>query len=314
MLNRRFLRIKIMQALYAYFRDENADIKVAEKNLNTSIDKTYELFLYLVSFLSNLHYCARISIEDKRAKKLPTKEDLNPNTGFVNNTFFTALENNKAFNNEFTKRTISWQNDQDLVRKILSELKTKDFYTEYMKAPGKSFAGDKKLAKEILSNLLYDHELFNFWFEERNIHWSDDLYFAFVFVNKWLDGINSEEDIKLQPLYRDPEGDKQFVIDLFYKTIKYNDDYNSLIEKNTANWELERIATLDVLLMKMALTEVLHLSNIPVKVSINEYIDLAKEYSSPQSGRFINGVLDKMVIELKKDNKINKSGRGLLES
>ncbi|MGZ3863832.1 MAG: transcription antitermination factor NusB [Bacteroidia bacterium] len=314
MLNRRFLRIKIMQALYAFFRDEKADIKVAEKNLNTSIDKTYELFLYLVSFLGNLHFCERISLEDKRAKRLPTKEDLNPNTAFADNLFFTALSNNKSFNNEFTKKGVSWQNDQDLVRKILAELKTTDFYAAYIKLPSRDFAADKKLAKEILSNLLYDHELFNFWFEERNIHWSDDLYFAFVFVNKWLDGINSEEDIKLQPLYRDPEGDKQFVIDLFYKTIKYSDEYNPLIEKNTANWELERIATLDVLLMKMALTEVLHLSNIPVKVSINEYIDLAKEYSSPQSGRFINGVLDKMVIELKKDKKINKTGRGLLES
>lgn len=314
MLNRRFLRIKIMQALYAYFRDENADIKIGEKNLFTSIDKTYELFLYLVSFLSNLHYCARISIEDKRAKKLPTQEDLNPNTNFINNAFFTALENNKAFNNEFTRKTISWQNDQDLVRKILAELKTKVFYTEYMKAPAKDFESDKKLAKEILSNLLYDHELFNFWFEERNIHWSDDLYFAFVFVSKWLDGINSPEDIKLQSLYRDPEGDKQFVADLYCKTILHNSEYNMLIEKNTANWDLERIATIDVLLMKMALTEVLHISNIPVKVSINEYIDLAKEYSSPQSGRFINGVLDKMVVELKNEQKIQKTGRGLLES
>ena len=314
MLNRRFLRIKIMQAMYAFFRDENADVKVAEKNLFASVDKTYELFLYLISFLSNLHFTARISIEDNRAKKLPTKEDLNPNTGFINNTFFTALSNNKALEKEFTKKTISWQNDQDLVRKILSELKITGFYKEYMKAPGQSFAGDKKLAKEILSNLLYDHELFNFWFEERNIHWSDDLYFAFVFVNKWLDSIQTEKDIVVPALYRDPEGDKKFVEDLFRKTILHNDEFNALIEKNTANWELERIAAIDVLLMKMALTEVLYLSNIPVKVSINEYIDLAKEYSSPQSGRFINGVLDKMVIELKNEKKIQKIGRGLLES
>lgn len=314
MLNRRFLRIKIMQALYAYFRDENADIKVAEKNLFTSIEKTYELYLYLVSFLSNLHFSARINIEDNRAKRLPTKEDLNPNTSFVNNTFFTALADSKAFNTEFSRKTISWQNDQDLVRKILGELKATSFYKKYMEAPDKDFATDKKLAKEILSNLLYDHELFNFWFEERNIHWSDDLYFAFVFINKWIDSLNGLEDIKPQDLYRDPEGDKQFVADLFRKTIMHSTEFNAIIEKNTANWELERIATLDVLLMKMALTEVLHLSNIPVKVSINEYIDLAKEYSSPQSGRFINGVLDKMVIELKKDNKIQKTGRGLLES
>jgi N utilization substance protein B len=302
-----------MQALYAYFRDESADLKISEKNLFASIDKTYELFLYLLSFLGNLHFSARIAIEESRAKRIPSKED-NPNIALVNNSFFTILAEDKELNKELTRKAISWQNDQDLVRKILGEIRNTEFYKDYMKSSGPDFQADKKLAKDILSEVLYNHELFNFWFEERNIHWSDDLHFAFVFVNKWLDALRSEKDVVIPPLYRDPEGDKEFVGELFKKTIIHSKEFDSMIEKHTDNWELERIATLDVLLMKMALTEVLYLSNIPVKVSINEYIDLAKEYSSPQSGRFINGVLDKMVIELKREQKIQKTGRGLLES
>jgi transcription antitermination protein NusB len=314
MLNRRFLRIKIMQALYSYFRDEHADLKTAEKNLFTSIDKTYDLFLHLLSFVGNLHFSARIALEDARGKRLPTQEDLNPNEKFLNNSFLLALAENKAINNEFAKRTISWQNDQDLVRKLFAELKTTAFYKEYMQNPEASFGEDRKLIKQILSDLLYEHELFNFWFEERNIHWTDDLYFAFVFLNKWLDAMEGPEDVKLPPLYRDPSEDKKFVEDLFRKTIMHWQEFDAVIDRHTKNWELERIAILDILLMKMALGEILFISNVPVKVSMNEYIDLAKEYSSPQSGRFINGVLDKMVAELKAENKIQKTGRGLLES
>ncbi len=315
MLNRRFLRIKIMQALYGYFRDESPDLKVAEKNLFTSIDKTYDLFLHILAFLSNMHFCARISQEEKRAKHLPTQDDLNPNQKFLNNILLNALSDNKTINNEFAKKTISWQNDQDLVRKLFAELKNTGFYKEYMKAGGENtFEEDRKLIKNILSNLLYDHELFNFWFEERNIHWSDDLYFAFVFMNKWLDAMESEKDLALPSLYRDPVEDKKFVTDLFLKTIIHSKEFDEIIDRHTKNWELERIAQLDILLMKLTLGEILFISNVPVKVSMNEYIDLAKEYSSPQSGRFINGVMDKMVAELKQENKIQKTGRGLLES
>lgn len=314
MLNRRFLRIKIMQALYGYFRDEEADIKTAEKNLFTSIEKTYDLFLHVLSFLSNMHFSARISQEEGRSKRLPTKEDLNPNEKFISNSILVALSNNKAINNEFSKRTISWQNDQDLVRKLFAELKNTPYYKEYMQSGANDFNEDKKIIKEIMQELLYEHELFNFWFEERNIHWTDDLHFAFIFVNKWLDALTSEKDVALPPLYRDPEEDKKFVADLFRKTILHSEEFDKLIDKHTKNWELERIATLDILLMKMTLGEILFISNVPVKVSMNEYIDLAKEYSTPQSGRFINGVLDKMVAELKAENKIQKTGRGLLES
>jgi N utilization substance protein B len=261
-----------------------------------------------------MHFSARIALEEARAKRLPTKEDLNPNEKFINNTILLALSENKAINQEFSRKSISWQNDQDLVRKLFSELKNTPYYKEYMQSGANNFNEDKKIIKEIMQELLYEHELFNFWFEERNIHWADDLHFAFVFVSKWLDALTSEKDVALPTLYRDPEEDKKFVSDLFLKTILHSEEFDKLIDKHTKNWELERIANLDILLMKMTLGEILFISNVPVKVSMNEYIDLAKEYSTPQSGRFINGVMDKMVAELKADNKIQKTGRGLLES
>lgn len=312
MFNRRFLRIKIMQALYAYFRDEKADLKVAEKNLFTSIDKSYELFLYILGFLNNLQFAARISIEEAKAKRLPTAEDLNPNLKFVNNLFLTALNDNKHINTAWTNYKVSWQNDQDLVRKVFNEIKNAPFFKEYMQNKENSFAEDKKFIQTLLESFLYEHELFNFWFDEKNIYWTDDYYYGFFFLNKWVETV-TENKMPAPILYRDEEGDTKFITDVFAKTIIHSSEFDTLIAEHTKNWELDRIATLDVLLMKMALTEIMYLPNVPVKVSMNEYIDITKEYSTPQSGGFINGILDKIVLDLKKDNKIQKTGRGLLE-
>ena len=313
MFNRRFLRIKVMQALYAYFRDEKADVKVAERNLFTSIDKSYELFLYLLGFLNNLQFFARISMEESRAKRLPTQADLNPNTKFVNNLFLTALNDNASINAAWQNKKVSWQNDQDLVRKVFNEIKNVEIFKEYMQSTEHSFAEDKKFIQTILESFLYEHDLFNFWFEEKNIYWNDDYYYGFFFLSKWMDGV-TEDKMATPQLYRDEEGDKKFVSEVFIKTILHSSEFDDMIAEHTKNWELDRIASLDVLLMKMALAEIMYLNSVPIKVSMNEYIDITKEYSTPQSGGFINGVLDKIVLDLKNQNRIQKTGRGLLES
>ncbi|HKC67811.1 MAG TPA: transcription antitermination factor NusB [Bacteroidia bacterium] len=301
-----------MQALYAYFRDEKADIKVAEKNLFTSIDKSYELFLYILGFLNNLQFSARISVEEAKTKRLPTAEDLNPNLKFVNNLFLTALNDNKHIKTDWTNYKVSWQNDQDLVRKVFNELRNTELYKEYMQSRENNFAEDKKFIQTLLETFLYEHELFNFWFDEKNIYWTDDYYYGFFFLNKWAETV-AEAKMPAPQLYRDKEGDEKFIADLFVKTILHSTEFDTVIAEHTKNWELDRIAILDVLLMKMALTEIMYLPNVPVKVSMNEYIDITKEYSTPQSGGFINGILDKIVLDLKKENKIQKTGRGLLE-
>ncbi|MHB8260420.1 MAG: transcription antitermination factor NusB [Bacteroidia bacterium] len=302
-----------MQALYAYFIDEKADVKVAEKNLFTSIDKSYELFLYLLGFLTDLHFFARISMEESRAKRLPTQEDLNPNQKFVNNLFLTALSDNKPIQAALKSYQVSWQNDMDLVRKIFNEIKNTNIFKEYMQSKEQSFAQDKKFVQTILESFLYEHELFTFWFDEKNIHWHDDYYYGFFFLSNWMKLV-SENKMPTPKLYRDEEGDKKFVSDVFIKTILHSNNLETMISAHTKNWEIERIASLDVLLMKMALAEIVHLPNVPIKVSMNEYIEITKEYSSPQSGAFINGILDKIVLELKTQNQIQKAGRGLLES
>jgi N utilization substance protein B len=301
-----------MQALYAFFRDEKADVKAAEKSLFSSIDKSYELFLYLLSFLNDLQFVARISMEEARVKRLPTQQDLNPNMKFVNNLFLTALNENKHINEAWKNYKVSWQNDQDLVRKVFNEIKNTAFFKEYLKSEQHSFNEDKKFIQTILESFLYEHELFNFWFDEKNIYWTDDYYYGFYFLSNWMD-IVSENKMPAPKLYRDEEGDTKFTSDVFIKTILHSNEFETMITKYTQNWELERIASLDVLLMKMALTEILYLPTIPVKVSMNEYIDITKEYSTPQSGGFINGILDKIAIELKSQNKIQKAGRGLAE-
>ncbi|HEX7413704.1 MAG TPA: transcription antitermination factor NusB [Bacteroidia bacterium] len=302
-----------MQALYAFFIDEKADVKVAEKTLFTSIDKSYELFLYLLGFLTDLHFFARISMEESRAKRLPTQQDLNPNQKFVNNLFLTVLSDNKPIKAALKSYQVSWQNDQDLVRKIFNEIKNTDIFKEYMQSEQHSFAEDKKFVQTILESFLYEHELFTFWFDEKNIHWHDDYYYGFFFLSNWMKLV-TEHKMPAPKLYRDEEGDKKFVSDVFIKTILHSKDLETMISAHTKNWEIERIASLDVLLMKMALAEIAYLPNVPIKVSMNEYIEITKEYSSPQSGAFINGVLDKIVLELKTQNKIQKTGRGLLES
>jgi len=199
-----------------------------------------------------------------------------------------------------------------LVRKVFNEIKNTTFFKEYLQNEQHSFNEDKKFIQTILESFLYEHELFNFWFDEKNIYWTDDYYYGFYFLSHWMDAV-TENKMPAPKLYRDEEGDTKFVSDVFIKTILHSNEFENMITEHTKNWELERIASLDVLLMKMALSEILYLPSIPIKVSMNEYIDITKEYSTPQSGGFINGILDKIVLELKDQNKIQKTGRGLLE-
>jgi N utilization substance protein B len=301
-----------MQTLYSYFQQDKADIGFYEKELFKSLDKIYDLYVYVLALFNDIHHTAHLVIEENKNKRLPSKEDLEPNLKFINNSLLVALSHSTELKKEISNRKISWQNDFDLVRKLYSELRATEVYKAYMASTEQSVKEDKQFLITVATEFLYEHELLNHLFEEKNMHWADDTFGAFSMVSRTFEAYNSGT-MHLQPLYKDAEDDKNFISVLFRKTIAGDKEYETLIDQKTKNWELDRIASMDVLLMKMAIAEFLNVSNVPVKVSLNEYIDISKEYSTPNSKTFINGVLDKIISELKQGNKIQKTGRGLME-
>lgn len=312
MLNRRFLRIKVMQALYAFFQHENAEPAFFEKELFKSLDKIYDLYLTLLALLADLNHVSLLIIDENKNKRVPTKEDLHPNMRFANNILLKAVSNNPELKALLEKRKISWQSDFDIVRKIFNNVRNSKPYKAYMQGKDNEIADDKAFLISLIADTLSQNELLISYLEEKNIYWVDDNFVAFNSLIRTFEDFNGE--FKIQPLLKDEKDDLNFMSELFNKTILYRQQFEQLIDKHTRNWEIERIASMDMLLMEMALAEILHIPNVPVKASLNEYIDISKEYSTPNSKIFVNGVLDKVIAQLRQENRIEKSGRGLKES
>lgn len=312
MLNRRFLRIKVMQALYSFFQHEKADMAMFEKEMFKSLDKIYELYLSVLCLISDIHHVALVIMDENKNKRLPNSFDLDPNLKFVKNTLLLAITENSELKANIEKRKISWQNDFDVVRRLFNEIRNSDLYKAYMDSPVNSLAEDREFVISIITEHLSENEVLISLFEEKNMHWADDTFVAFNSVIRNFEDFKGE--FKLIPLLKDEKDDSEFMSDLFKKTILYRQQFEELIGRHTQNWELERIANMDMLLMQMALAEILYIPSVPVKASLNEYIDISKEYSTPNSKVFVNGVLDKIIAELKRDNKISKTGRGLKEN
>lgn len=312
MLSRRHLRVKVLQALYAYFQSEKNDLLAGEKELNLSIEKVYDLYISQLLILPELTHAATIQIEERKNKKLPTKEDLNPNYKFVNNLLIKKIAEDKTLASKASQRKINWTGEKELIRKLFATIQKSEVYEEYMKTTDNSFAEDAEFVAQIFKKFIVEDELLLHFYEERSIYWLDDFELVNSMLLKSLKQTKEEAAYTILNLFNDEEDDRKFMIDLFRKTVINSKEYEEMISEKTKNWEVERIAAMDVLIMKMALTEVLNFSNIPVKVSLNEYIDVSKRYSTPKSNVFVNGVLDKIFNELKAENKIKKTGRGLI--
>lgn len=312
MLNRRFLRIKVMQALYSYFQHEKADPILFERELFKSVDKIHELYISILSLFENLHHVALVIIDEKKHKRLPTESDLHPNLSFINNSLLKSLSENKELKNQVEKKKIAWENDMDVVRRLYNEIKDGEAFKEYMSVPNRGVKEDRNFMIAIVTDYLSENDVLASLLEEKNMHWADDSFVAFNSIIRNFE--NFEGEFTLLPLLKDEKDDMEFMSTLFKKTILYRQEFQDLIGKHTQNWEVERIANMDMLLMEMALAEIMYLPNIPVKASLNEYIDISKEYSTPNSKVFVNGVLDKIIAELKGENKIVKSGRGLKDN
>ena len=304
-----------MQALYGFFQSDTKDLAKGEKDLFTGIEKIYDLFVYQLAFLIELKHVAGVMMEEAKIKRLPTQDDLNPNLKFIENKFINHLEENIHVKREMNNRKISWNNEFELVKKVFNTIKVSAEFEKYMNVSDDSFNTHRDFALEMFKESIADFELLNHLYEEKNLHWGDDIYIVNPMIVKMIESAkeSSNADSTLMSLYKDKEEDMQFVKDLFRETALRNDEIEKMIGDKTKNWEVERIAMMDVLLMKMAITEILHFSSIPVKVSLNEFIEISKMYSTPKSKIFINGILDKIVADLKADNKLNKMGRGLME-
>jgi N utilization substance protein B len=315
MLNRRYLRIKVMQALYGFFQSDTRDLARSERELFSGIDKVYDLYIYQLALLLELRHVANVSLEDAKEKHRPTKEELDPNRRFIENKFILQLSENIHLKREMNNRRINWNNEYELVRKVFNTIRASEMYSSYMDSPDNDYKSDKSFIISIFKEFIADFELVNHLYEEKSLHWGDDIYLVNPMVVKTFESFSEEAtpDFHLMPLYKDREDDMDFVKDLFRQTAIRNDENEKLIGDKTKNWEVDRIALMDVLLMKMAITEVLHFSNIPVKVTLNEFIEISKMYSTPKSKIFINGILDKLIADFKRDNMLNKMGRGLME-
>lgn len=315
MLSRRHLRVKVLQTLYAYFQSENSSVHAGEKELLHSIEKVYDLYLYQLSIFPELTHASSNILEERKKKRLPTREDINPNQRFVNNKAIAALTANSELTRVLEKRKINWVGQQELIRKVFFEIAGSPEYAAYMNAEEESFEADKNFLIKIFKYYIADSETLEHFYEEKSIYWLDDFELVNSMVLKTLKGITPENvsTFTLAGLYNDEEDDKAYMLELFRKTIENNKEYEALVSAKTQNWDVERIALMDILIMKMAVCEVFNFPSIPVKVTLNEYIDISKRYSTPKSSTFINGVLDKLVATFKTEGKIKKTGRGLLE-
>jgi N utilization substance protein B len=322
MLNRRFLRMKAMQSLYAFFQTENDNINSGERELLRNIDKIYDLYLYQLSLLTELAFYAERTTEDAKLKHLPSEEEINPNKKFAENRFLKQISDNNCFKKESRNRLVNWSEYPELIKKIYNSIKITEDFTAFMNNEKDSYAKDKEIILKLYRNHIGDFPDLLSLYEEKSIYWAEDIEIVHMLILNTFK-IFSEKtgtDDKLSPLFDDaPMGedllseDRKFMIDLYRKTIIHSREYEELVSKKTKNWEIERIAMIDILLMKMALCEMTEFPTIPVKVTLNEYIELSKIYSSAKSKVFINGILDKMVSNLKKQGLIKKIGRGLIE-
>ena len=315
MLNRRHLRVKVLQSLYAYHQSNSGDIKQHEKNLLQTIDKVYEMYIWMLSLISEVTSYAENDAEERANKHLPTADDLNANVKILSNRFILSLHQNKDYLAGLKKYKIDWTFEPELVKSLFIILKNSDEYKEYLQKTGDTIQTDKDIIKFIFKKVILKSSIAEQAFEYMFLYWPVDKDVLQALIAKTFKNFaNDEPELnKLAEVTGNWEEDRDFIVNLFEESIRHNEDYQNLITSKTQNWEPDRIAMMDTLLMKMAIAEFVNFNSIPVKVTINEYLEISKEFSTPKSNSFINGILDKILADLKASNKIKKIGRGLIE-
>ncbi|MEO9570267.1 MAG: transcription antitermination factor NusB [Polaribacter sp.] len=312
MINRRHIRVKVMQSVYAMLQSHNDDIIKEEKFLKHSILKMYDLYVLNLQLFIEVQKLAAKKIALSKKKILATKEDLNPNNKFLNNKLINTLAESISMEGYVELNKLNyWEENDEYVKIIFDELQKSDLYKKYLDTVEDSFKVDKAFIIDFFKEIIAPNDKLGEYFEDTTISWTDDIPFVNTWVVRTLSKLKENKTFVLSSLYKDEE-DEKFVSEIFKKTILKHKEYEVDIEEKTPNWETERIADIDMILIKMAISEFLNFPSIPTRVTINEYIEISKDYSTEKSSYFINGVLDKISKEFIKNKRIVKIGRGLL--
>ncbi|NDW13809.1 transcription antitermination factor NusB [Bacteroides sp. 214] len=307
MINRVLIRLKIIQIVYAYYQNGSGNLDSAEKELFFSLSKAYDLYNYLLMLMVAVTNYAQKRIDLAKSKLAPTKEELAPNMKFVENKFVAQLEVNHQLVDFVTNQKKTWDNNQEFIKELYDKIIASNIYKDYMALPDSSYSDDKELWRKLYKNFILNNESLEQLLEDQSLYWNDDKEIVDTFVMKTIKKFDEKLGATqpLLPEFKDDE-DKEFARRLFRRTILNSDYYRHLIGENTKNWDLDRIAFMDVVIMQCALAEILSFPNIPINVSLNEYVEIAKMYSTVKSGSFINGTLDGIVKLLKEEGKLTK--------
>lgn len=313
MLNRRHIRVKVMQTIYALGSKEQFDLEKEDKFMVESMHQMYNLYLLMLDLMVEVHAFAKAEQEKISKKILATEEEKNPNLRFIDNQVLIKLTDNALLRDELSKRKLkNWSVNDEYVQIIYNEIIASALYESYMNATETDFKLDRQFLIDIYTEVIAPNDKLYDYIEDSRLTWVDDIPMVNMVILKRLGKIKpaSPEETLLPSLYKNDD-DVVFGSELLEKTLANNDFLSNEITENTPNWDKERIADVDMVLIKLALCEFLKCPTIPVKVTINEYLEIAKEYSTPKSSIFINGILDKLVKEYKSENKLKKEGRGL---
>ena len=308
MINRVLIRLKIVQIVYAYYQNGGKNLDTAEKELFFSLSKAYDMYNYLLLLMVEITKQAERKQSAAKNKLLPTEEELHPNTKFVDNRFIAQLEVNKQLLEFSETQKKTWENESEFVKRLCEVIMNSDIYKEYMECATSSYEEDRELWRKIYKRIIFNNYELDQVLEDQSLYWNDDKEIVDTFVLKTIKRFEEQNgaDQPLLPEFKDDE-DQDFARRLFRRSILNAEYYRHLISENTRNWDLDRVALMDIIIMQIALAEILSFPNIPISVTFNEYVEIAKLYSTPKSGSFINGTLDGIVKALKEENKLTKN-------
>ena len=291
MINRILIRIKVLQIVYSYYQNGNNDLKVAENELLFSLRKSYDLYHYFLLLIVDVTNLQRRILDARKNKYMPTEAELNPNTRLVDNRFTAQIAENEALRKYVAEQGLSWDNDGDFIKMVLDMILSSEQYGEYLNNENDSYETDKEFWRIVFKKLICGNEAIDDYLQDKSIYWNDDISIVETFTLKTIKQFEKAAGSKqkLLPMFKDLE-DQSFAIKLFRQSLMKGSEFRERINKHMKNWETERIANMDLIIMQVALAEIMTFPTIPINVTLNEYIDTAKYYSTPKSGTFINGI------------------------